>query len=73
MRKLGSDKQLLAELRSQLKQVEERITQARKTNIFGRKQSGENERERDKLMAEIKEIEARIAQNEASISNSEES
>ena len=67
-----SDKQKLTELRLQLKQVEERIIQARKTNIFGRKQSGENERERDKLMAAIEEIKARIAQNEALISNSEE-
>ena len=73
LKELEEDKQKLAQLRSQLKEVEERIKQARKTNIFGRKQSGENERERDKLMAKIKEIEARIAQNEASISNSEKS
>ena len=66
---LKSDKQLLAELRSQLKQVEERIKQARKTNIFGRKQSGANERERDELMAQIKETKNRIAQNESAIDN----
>ena len=51
----------------QLKQVEERIKQARRTNIFGRKQSGENERERDKLTQEIKEIKQKITENEASI------
>ena len=50
-----SNKQKLTELRSQLKQVEERIQQARKTNIFGRKQSGENERERERLIQEIKD------------------
>lgn len=66
---LESDKQLLAELRSQLKQAEERIKQARKTNIFGRKQSGANEQERDELMAQIKETKNRIAQNESAIDN----
>lgn len=68
---LKSDKRLLAELRTKLKQAEERIKQARKTNIFGRPQSGANEQERDKLMAEIKETSARIAQNEASIQDLE--
>ena len=51
----------------QLEKVEERIIQARKTNIFGRKQSGENEREKDRLTQEIKDIKQRIAENEASI------
>ena len=64
---LDSDKKQLTQLRSQLKQVEERIIQARKTNIFGRKQSGENERERDRITQEIKDIKIRIAQNETSI------
>ena len=62
---LDNDKQQLKELRSQLKQVEERIQQARKTNIFGRKQSGENERERDRLAQEIKDVKNRIAENES--------
>ena len=61
---LNHDKKQLAQLRSQLKQVEERIIQARKTNIFGRKQSGENERERDRLTQEIKDIKQKIAENE---------
>ena len=57
----------MTQLLKQLKQVEERIKQARRTNIFGRKQSGENERERDKLTQEIKEIKQKITENEASI------
>ena len=69
---LTSNKQKLAELRTQLKKVEERIKQARKTNIFGRKQSGENERERDKLTQEIKDAKNRIAENESSIKALEE-
>ena len=69
---LKNDKQKLTELRTQLKQVEERIKQARKTNIFGRKQSGENERERDKLTQEIKDVKNRIAENESSIKALEE-
>ena len=64
---LQEDKQQLKELKEKLKQVEERIKQAQKTNIFGRKQSGENERQRDELMVEIKETFARIAQNESAI------
>ena len=68
---LESDRQQLTELRTQLKQVEERIRQARKTNIFGRKQSGENERERDRLAQEIKDTKNRIAENETSIQDLE--
>ena len=67
-----SDKQKLTELRLQLKQVEERIIQARKTNIFGRKQSGENEREKDRLVREIKDIKDRIAEHESAIKSLEE-
>ena len=69
---LRSNKQKLTELRSQLEKVEERIIQARKTNIFGRKQSGENERQRDKLTQEIKDTKNRIAENESSIKALEE-
>ena len=61
---LDSDQQKLTELRSQLKKVEERIIQARKINIFGRKQSGENERERDRLAQEIMDIKEKIPKNE---------
>ena len=64
---LDSDKQKLTELGSQLGKVEERIIQARKTNIFGRKQSGENEREKDRLVREIKDIKDRIAARESAI------
>ena len=69
---LRSNKQKLTELRTQLEKVEERIIQARKTNIFGRKQSGENERQRDKLTQEIKDTKNRIAENESSIKALEE-
>ena len=69
---LKSNKQKLTELRSQLKKVEERIDFARRTNIFGRPQSGENERERDKLTQEIKDIKHRIAENESAIKALEE-
>ena len=69
---LQEDKQQLKELKEKLEKVEERIIQARKTNIFGRKQSGENERERDELIAKIKETFARIAQNESAIDALEE-
>ena len=68
---LNNDKQQLKELRSQLKQVEERIKQARKTNIFGRKQSGENERQKDKLTQEIEDIKSKIAENEVAIQDFE--
>ena len=67
-----SDKQKLTELRSQLGQVEERIIQARKTNIFGRKQSGENEREKDRLVREIKDTKQKIAEIDAAIKSLEE-
>ena len=69
---LQEDKQQLKELKEKLEKVEERIKQAQKTNIFGRKQSGENERQRDELMVEIKETFARIAQNESAIDALEE-
>lgn len=69
---LKSNKQKLTKLRTQLKQVEERIQQARKTNIFGRPQSGENERERDELAQKIKDTKQRIAENESAIKALEE-
>ena len=69
---LRSNKQKLTELRTQLKKVEERIENARRTNIFGRPQSGENERERDKLTQEIKDLKNKIAENESSIKALEE-
>ena len=69
---LESNKQKLTELRTQLKKVEERIDFARRTNIFGRKQSGENERERDKLTQEIEDIKNRIAAHESSIKAQQE-
>ena len=69
---LRSNKQKLTQLRTQLEKVEERIKQARRTNIFGRKQSGENERERDRLTQEIKDIKHRIAENESAIKALEE-
>ena len=68
---LDSDKQQLKELRTQLKQVDERIKQARKTNIFGRKQSGANEQERDRLAQEIEDIKSKIAENEVAIQDFE--
>ena len=69
---LKGNKQKLIELRTQLKKVEERIEQARKTNIFGRKQSGENERQRDKLTQEIEDTKNRIAAQESSIKAQQE-
>ena len=69
---LESNKQKLTQLRTQLKKVEERIENARRTNIFGRPQSGENERERDKLTQEIKDVKNRIALDESAINASEE-
>ena len=71
-KELKSNKQKLTELRSQLKKVEERIENARRTNIFGRKQSGENERERDRLAQEIKDTKNRIADCESAIKALEE-
>ena len=69
---LKSHQQKLTELRLQLKKVEERIDFARRTNIFGRKQSGENERQRDKLTQEIKDTKNRIALDESAIKALEE-
>ena len=69
---LESNKQKLTQLRTQLKKVEERIENARRTNIFGRKQSGENERERDKLTREIKDVKDTIAARESAIKALEE-
>ena len=69
---LKSNKQKLTELRTQLKKVEERIDFARRTNIFGRPQSGENERQRDKLTQEIKDVKDTIAARESAIKALEE-
>jgi chromosome segregation ATPase len=55
----------LTNLKSQLKKVEKQIENARRTNIFGRPQSGNDERERDRLIAEIAEIQDKIAHNES--------
>ena len=68
---LERDKQKLTQLHEQLKKVEERIEQARRTNIFGRPQSGENERERDKLTQQIKDTKQKIAENESAIESLE--
>ena len=68
---LERDKQKITQLHEQLKKVEERIEQARRTNIFGRPQSGQNERERDKLTQEIKDTKQRIAENESAIESLE--
>lgn len=62
---LKQDKKQLKQLRSQLQQVETRIEDARRTNIFGRPQSGDNEREQERLTQEIEETKQRIAQNES--------
>ena len=62
---IAHNKKQLKELRSRFKTIEERIQQDRKTNIFGRKQSGKNEEERDRLVREIEEIKQRIRQNES--------
>ena len=64
---LNRDKKQLAKLRSQLKEIEERIKQARKTNIFNRPQSGENEREKDRLTHSIRELRDRITAQESAI------
>ena len=61
---LNRDEKQLAKLQSQLKEVEERIKQARKTNIFNRPQSGENEREKDRLTQEIQLLSNRITAQE---------
>ena len=71
LQKLDTDKQKLTQLGSQLEKVEVRIENARRTNIFGRPQSGENERERDKLVREIQEVRSRMAENEALIQDME--
>lgn len=63
--KIKQDKKQLKQLRSQLKQVEARIEDARRTNIFSRPQSGDNEREKDKLTQEIDQIKQRIAHNKS--------
>ena len=68
---LERDKQKITQLHEQLKKVEERIEQARRTNIFGRPQSGQNERERDKLTQEIEDTKQRIAENESAIESLE--
>ena len=68
---LERDKQKLTQLHEQLKKVEERIEQARRTNIFGRPQSGQNERERDKLTQQIKDTKQKIAENESAIESLE--
>ena len=70
--KLDRDRKQFKNLQSQLKKVEERIENARRTNIFGRPQSGENERERDRLVWEIKKIKHRIALDESAIKALEE-
>ena len=67
LKELEEDKQKLAQLRSQLKVAEERIVQARKTNIFNRPQSGENEREKDRLTQKIQELRDKITAQESAI------
>ena len=62
---LAQDKLQLKQLRSQLTKTEERISEARRTNIFGRPESGANEREKDRLVREIEKVESRITQNES--------
>ena len=69
---LIADRKQLNSLRSQLTKTEKRIAEARRTNIFGRPESGDNERERDRLTQEIKEAKDKIAQNEALLRNLEE-
>ena len=69
---LAQDKKQLKSWRSQLKKTEERIEHDRRTNIFGRKQSGNDERERDRLTQEIEDIKQRIAQNESLLKAEEE-
>lgn len=69
---LKEDKKQLKQLRSRLTKTESRIENARRTNIFGRKQSGNDERERDTLTQEIEEIKQRINQNESLLKAEEE-
>ena len=64
---LESDKKQLIQLLKQLEKVEERIKQARKTNIFNRPQSGENEREKDRLTQKIQELRDKITAQESAI------
>ena len=61
---LQEDKKQLKNLQAQLQKVEAEIENARRTNIWGRPQSGKSEGERDKLVQEIAEIKAKIAQQE---------
>ena len=69
---LNSDRKQLENLQSQFQKVEARIENSRRTNIFGRPQSGENERERDKLTREIKDVKSKIAAQESAIKALEE-
>ena len=69
---IAQDKKQLKRLRSQLKTIEERIENARRTNIFGRPESGANEREKERLVREIEDTKARIKQNESLLKAEEE-
>ena len=70
-KEINNDKEQLSFLRSQLTKTEERIENARRINIFGRKQSGNDEQERDRLTQEIEDIKQRIAQNESLLKTEE--
>ena len=59
-------------MRSQLNLTEERISEARRTNIFGRPESGNDERERDRLTQEIESTKARIKHNESLLETQDE-
>jgi hypothetical protein len=69
---LDRDKQELAQLRRQLQEVEKQIEQNRRTNIFGRPQSGNDEVERDRLIRSIARIQEKIAHNESLLEDEEE-
>lgn len=70
---LRNNRKQIKNLQSQLKKTEERIENDRRTNIFGRKQSGNDERERDRLTQEIESTKARIKQNESLLETQDES
>ena len=68
---LKQDKKQLINLRAQQVELEKRIENNRKTDLFGRNQ-GSIDREKDKLTQQIQDIEDRIAENESSLKALEE-
>ena len=69
---IAEDKKQLKTLQSQLDKLEVQIENSRRTNIFGRPQSGNDKREKDKLIGEIEKLKKQITQNQLLLNSTAE-